>query len=80
MPILHVRNVPEDLYDRIKLQAAAHNRSISAQVITILQRAVEEPRRSQREILDGIQSRRFFQPAASGAPDSMTVLRENRSR
>ena len=80
MPILHVRNVPEDLYDRIKHQAASSNRSISAQVITMLERAVEQPLRSQSEIMEGIQRRRFFRPAASGAPDSTPLLREDRSR
>jgi len=80
MPILHVRNVPEDLYDRIKQRAAARNRSISAQVITMLERAAEQSLRSQSKILGGIQRRRFFRPAASGAPDSTTLLREDRSR
>jgi len=80
MPILHVRNVPEKLYDRIKQQAAERNRSISAQVITMLERAVEQPLRSQSEILEGIQRRRFFHPVTSGASDSTTLLREDRSR
>ena len=80
MPILHVRNVPEDLYERIKQQAALRNRSISAQVITMLARAVEEPSRSQDEILEGIQRRRFFQPTNAGAPDSTALLRQERSR
>jgi plasmid stability protein len=80
MPILHVRNVPEDLYERIRQQAAARNRSISAQVITMLARAVEQPSRSQDEILEGIQRRRFFQPANAGAPDSTALLRQDRSR
>jgi plasmid stability protein len=80
MAILHVRNVPEDLYDRIKQQAAAQKRSISAQVITLLERAVEQPLRSQDEILDGIRRRRFFNPTDAGAPDSSTLLRQDRSR
>ena len=79
MPILHVRNVPEDLYERIKQQAAVRNRSISAQVITMLERAVEASR-SQDEILGGIQRRRFFQPTNAGAPDSTALLRQDRSR
>ena len=80
MPVLHVRNVPEDLYDRIKEQAATQNRSISAQVVTLLEQAVEGPIRSQAEILDGIQRRRFFRPSEAGAPDSTDLLREDRSR
>ena len=80
MPILHVRNVPEDLYARIKQQAAAQNRSISAQVITLLARAVEQPLRSQDEILQSVQRRRFFNPAEAGAPDSTAMLRQDRAR
>lgn len=80
MPILHVRNVSENLYDSIKQHAAAQNRSITAQVITMLEHAVEQPLRSQSEILEGIQRRRFFRPAASGVPDSTALLREDRSR
>jgi len=80
VPILHVRNVPEDLYDRIKQQAAASNRSISAQIITMLERAIEQPLRSQSEILDGIRRRRFFRPAEFGVSDSTELLREDRSR
>lgn len=80
MPILHVRNVPEDLYERIKQQAAAQNRSLSAQVITLLERAVEGTSRSQDEILEGISRRRFFRPADAGAPESATLLREDRAR
>ncbi len=80
MPILHVRNVSEELYDSIKQRAAAQNRSITAQVITMLERAVEQPSRSQSEILEGIQRRRFFRPATTGAPDSTALLREDRSR
>lgn len=80
MPILHVRNVPEDLYDRIKQQAAAQQRSIRAQVIILLERAVESPLRRQDDILEGIQRRRFFNPVEAGAPDSTTLLRQDRSR
>ena len=80
MPILHVRNVPEDLYDRIKQQAAVQKRSISAQVITLLERAVERPMRSQDQVLEGIRRRRFFSPDEAVAPDSTTLLRQDRSR
>ena len=80
MPILHVRNVPDDLYELIKQQAAKQNRSIGAQVITMLARAVEGSARSQDEILEGIQRRRFFKPKSTGAPDSTSILRQDRSR
>ncbi len=80
MPILHVRNVPEDLYERLKQQAASQNRSISAQVITLLQQALADDTRSQGEVLERIRRRRFFQPSTVGAPDSTTMLQEDRAR
>lgn len=35
VPILHVRNVPDELYVRIQQLANAKNRSLSAQVISL---------------------------------------------
>lgn len=37
MPILHVRNVPADLYERIRCRASSEKRSISAEVIGLLE-------------------------------------------
>ena len=37
MPILHVHNVPDDLYVRLQRQAQAHRRSLSAEIIALLQ-------------------------------------------
>ena len=80
MPPLHVRNVPDDIYDKIRKQAAAQNRSISAEVIVLLQRALLQSEREQDEVLAGSRRRRFFRPADAGAPDSLTLLREDRAR
>ena len=80
MSILHVRNVPEELYERIRNQAQAQNRSISAEVITLLQRALAEPDRSQEQVLDSIRRRRIFRTAQAGAPDSTSLLRQDRGR
>lgn len=80
MPTLHVRNVPEELYQQIRKQAATKNRSLSAEVVVLLQRAVMESECDQSEVLAGIRRRRFFRPAEAGAPDSLTLLREDRAR
>ena len=77
---LHVRSVPKELYDRIREQARAENRSISAEVIMLLTQAMQKDRLSQAQLLDDIQRRRFFNPQAVGAPDSTTMLREDRDR
>jgi len=41
MAILHVRNVPEDLYNRLKQRAKAQRRSLSAEVISLLEWALQ---------------------------------------
>ncbi len=80
MAILHVRNVPEPLYERLKERAEAQRRSLSAEVITLLSWAIEEAERRPAVTLDAIRRRRLFNPAEAGAPDSTTLLREDRER
>jgi plasmid stability protein len=80
MAILHVRNVPDELYESIRQQAQAQNRSISAEVIVLLQRALAGSERSQDEVLASIRRRRFYNPLEAGAPASSTLLREDRGR
>jgi plasmid stability protein len=80
MPILHVRNVPDDLYERIRRRATQQNRSISAEVINLLDEALAQSDLSQAEVLANIRRRRFFRPADQGAPDSATLLRQDRER
>jgi plasmid stability protein len=80
MSILHVRNIPSDLYERIRRQAHTQNRSISAHVVYLLERAVQESSRSQDEILENIRRRRFYRPDQVDAPDSLSLLRQDRQR
>ena len=78
MPILHVRNVPQSLYDRIRELAAGENHSISAEVITLLELALQdrERRLHQRKVLSAIKRRRFS--PGSGTPESTDLLDEDR--
>ena len=80
MTILHVRSVPDNLYQKLQQLAAARKRSLSAQVITMLAKAVEEEERRamQAKTLASIQGRRFKAP--QDAPATLELLRENRSR
>jgi len=80
MSILHVRNIPDELYERIRRRAQAQSRSISAEVIVLLNRALTETEAAQRDVLADIRRRRFFRPAEAGAPDSTSLLREDRAR
>lgn len=48
MATLHVRNVPDDLYDRLRLRAAAEHRSMSAEVIRLLESGLDASDRGAR--------------------------------
>ena len=78
MPPLHVRNVPQPIYDRLRQRAQERNRSLSAEVLVLLDDALEETAVPQSEILNHIRRRRFFNPARINAPDSATLLRQDR--
>lgn len=80
MAILHVRNVPEDLVERLKARADAERRSLSAEVITLLTWAIEEVEWRPTVTLNAIRRRRSFAPSEAGAPDSTTLLRDDRGR
>ena len=74
MATLHVRNVPESLYDRLRLQAERQGRSLSAEVIMQLDGALGDVS-DQAAVLAEIRRRRSFDPAAGSAPDSTNILR-----
>ena len=80
MPTLHVRNVPAKLYKRISRFARTQNRSLSAEVITLLDRALsgEERRLQTAAILEEIRRTRFVPPP--GVPDAVDLIREDRQR
>lgn len=80
MSTLHIRSVPNELYQYIQSLAKKSNRSLTAQVITMLKQAAEEEKRRelQKKTLYSIKSRRF--QVAEGAPTSLELLREDRSR
>ena len=80
MAILHVRNVPEELYARLKCRADSERRSLSAEAIMLLEWAMEEVERTSEATLASIRQRRSFDPALAGAPDSTALLRQDRDR
>lgn len=80
MNTLHVRSVPDNLYNRLQQLAQSKNRSLSAQVLTLLEQAleIEERRKKQAKVLSSIQRRRFTAP--KNAPSSLELLKEDRTR
>lgn len=84
MATLHVRNVPDDLYERIRRQAAAQGRSVSAEVIMLLDRSVPRRPLSQAErdeLFDRIDRQREELRRKHGLfPSSVEDIREDRER
>lgn len=80
MPVLHLDNVPGEVYDRLRQLAAEHNHSVEAEAVGLLQRGVRSDSavRSQAALLDELRRRSFTPPP--GTPDSVDWLREDRSR
>ncbi len=80
MTILHVRNVPEQLYERLKARAETQRRSLSAEVIALLESAIEEAEHDPTVTLQAIRERRERYTISPDAPDSTLLLREDRER
>lgn len=80
MATLHVRGVPAELYERLKAQAATEERSLSAEVLMILERALAQHPSGQKALLQSLKRRRRFSPSKAGAPSSLQLLREDRAR
>ena len=80
MAILHVRNVPSSLYERLKQRAEEQRRSLSAEVVTLLEWALEQADYDSAATLQAIRERRSAYVVPDDAPDSVTLLREDRAR
>ena len=80
MATIHVRSVPDALVAQVRELAQAKQRSLSAEVVALLETALAAESRHQQQanVLDAIRRRRFIPPA--GAPDSVDLLREDRAR
>ncbi|MFW6063430.1 MAG: FitA-like ribbon-helix-helix domain-containing protein [Chloroflexota bacterium] len=44
MATITVKNIPDDLYEKLKEQAAAHHRSINSEIIACIENAVRSRR------------------------------------
>ena len=51
MPNITIKNIPEDLYERLKESARAHRRSINSEVIVCIEKAVGARKRDVQAIL-----------------------------
>jgi hypothetical protein len=81
MPLLQVRDMPEDLYKTLAEIAEQDNRSIAQETIVLLKKALNyrESRQSRRKrILNEIYSNPIKD--VESFPDPATLIREDRER
>lgn len=51
MPTISVKNMPNDLYERLKQSAQAHRRSLNSEVIVCIERALSAQRLDSEAVL-----------------------------
>jgi plasmid stability protein len=80
MPVLQLKDLPADVYERLRQMAAAHNRTPEAEAVDLLRQGLrpEPPGPSQADLLAELRRRSFRPPP--GTPDSLELLREDRGR
>lgn len=81
MPLLQVRDVPKELYERLSQVAESENRSIAQETVVLLRKALdfkEERIARRKRILEEIQNKRI--PNVDSFPDPVDLIREDRDR
>ena len=81
MPLLQVRECPEDIYKKITLLARKQNRSIAQQVLVVLEKGLgQEQSNSERrkQVLERIGSREISNDIK--LLDEVALVREDRDR
>ena len=84
----NVITLPDQLYQQLQKLAESENDSIESQVVTLLQKALQEkqqqtetqPRQNVLKVLEESRNRRRLNPADFGLPDSTEMIREDRDR
>ena len=81
MPLLQVRECPEDIYRKISHVAKNENRTIAQQVIVLLEKGLEqqEPNRGRRiRLMERLEKRHI--PSEIKKIDPVSLIREDRDR
>ena len=82
MPSIQVRDLPEQIYNKIKNNAQKDHRSLSQQVIVTLKKGLgidENPTERRRILVDQIMSRRITFDVTK-LDDPINLIREDRDR
>ena len=77
---LHIRNVPDEVVERVKRVAVQHRRSINAEVVSVLElHYAGDDSATQLAIVDRIRRRKADYPPSNPA-ETTGMIREDRQR
>lgn len=76
MPAFHLRNIPDDLYARLRKRARAEGRSINAEILAILERELDRP--DPQELMRRLDELRSEWTLSPEAPKPEDLIREDR--
>ena len=81
MPTLQIRDLPQDVYDRLLQSAEANRRSLTQEAIVLLEKAVENEERKAKK-LNALKTMRELSPHFKGitVDDVVSMIREDRDR
>ena len=82
MPTLYVENVPEDLYDAIRLRAKRNRRSIASEVLSLLEENIptEKELKRRRALFGRLQRLNSGKRPGGPFPSTEEMIREDRNR
>ncbi|MEK7699004.1 MAG: hypothetical protein AAB332_01240 [Planctomycetota bacterium] len=81
MPLLQVRDCPEDIYKKIVLVAKRQNRTIAQQIVVLLEKSLgqeQSNRERRKQLLKKINGREIAKKARE--IDAVAMIREDRDR
>ena len=81
MPLLQVRECPEDIYRKVALVAKKQNRTIAQQVVVLLEKSLGQEQSNlerRKQVLEKIENRKI--PDNVKCIDEVALLREDRDR
>ena len=81
MPLLQVRDCPEDIYKKIVLVAKRQNRTIVQQIVVLLEKSLgleQSNRERRKQLLEKINEREIAKKARE--IDAVAMIREDRDR
>jgi len=81
MPLLQVRECPEDVYKKVALVAKRQNRTIAQQVVVLLEKGLGQEESNierRKQLLSKIESRHISDKVK--AIDAVALIREDRDR